>query len=114
MGQTALCWAAEHGSDAVVELLLKKGADVDTRSKNGNSPLLWAIENGQEATADLLLEKEASIEDPSIFGWAFVPSCWYPCQVMIVVPQFDRTRELGIAQRSSSTGRTPFSRAVRR
>jgi len=47
------------GHEAVVELLLEKGADVECRPYNGQTPLLWAADMGHEAVVKLLLEKGA-------------------------------------------------------
>ena len=47
----------EH--EAVVKLLLKKGAELEAKDKDGQSPLLWAAEEGHEAAVKLLLEKGA-------------------------------------------------------
>ncbi|KAH6696513.1 ankyrin repeat-containing domain protein [Leptodontidium sp. MPI-SDFR-AT-0119] len=48
-----LFWAAEKGYDAVVKLLLEKGA---------NTPLLSAAMGGHEAVVKLLLEKDANVD----------------------------------------------------
>ena len=61
-GQTPLSWAAQNGHEAVVKLLLEKGADVESKSSNGRTPLSWAAENGHEAVVKLLLEKGADVE----------------------------------------------------
>jgi hypothetical protein len=61
-GQTPLSWAAENGHEAVVKLLLEKGADLESKDNNGRTPLSWAAENGHEAVVKLLLEKGADLE----------------------------------------------------
>ncbi|MDP6417398.1 MAG: ankyrin repeat domain-containing protein, partial [Gammaproteobacteria bacterium] len=38
----------------VVELLIAKGADVNARNNDGETPLDWAIEENHTETADLL------------------------------------------------------------
>ena len=46
-----------------MELLLEKGADVESRSRlDGQTPLSWAAEKGHEAVVKLLLEKGADVE----------------------------------------------------
>jgi ankyrin repeat protein len=40
-----------------VELLLEKGAELETKSKDGQTPLSWAAESGHKAVVKLLLEK---------------------------------------------------------
>jgi hypothetical protein len=46
------------GQEAMVKLLLEKGADVESKSRPyGRTPLLWAAEKGQEAVVKLLLRR---------------------------------------------------------
>ncbi len=61
-GYTPLLWAARYGHDAVVQLLLEKGADLEAKDKDGWTPLLWAAENGHNAVVQQLLEKGADLE----------------------------------------------------
>ncbi|KAI9854022.1 MAG: hypothetical protein M1813_001583 [Trichoglossum hirsutum] len=53
---------AEVGHEAMVRLLVEKGADVNAKDGHGNTALLWAAKCGHEATVRLLLEKEADTE----------------------------------------------------
>jgi len=43
----------------VVKLLLEKGAELETKSNNGQTPLLWAAKKGHAMMVKLLLEKTA-------------------------------------------------------
>jgi ankyrin repeat protein len=62
-GRTPLSWAAEKGHEAVVRLLVEKGADLESRdSYDGRTPLSWAAEKGHEAVVKLLLGKGAELE----------------------------------------------------
>jgi hypothetical protein len=47
---------------------LERGADVKSKSRNGQTPLSWAARSGYEAVVKLLLEKGADIE-VQIQGW---------------------------------------------
>jgi ankyrin repeat protein len=42
MGVTAVIGAANRGSDDILELLVKKGARLDIKDKEGRTPLVWA------------------------------------------------------------------------
>jgi len=44
----------------LVNLLIKAGADVDAKSKDGGSPLFWACKKGDEESAHLLLNAGAN------------------------------------------------------
>ena len=53
--------AVAQGDLAVVRILLSNGADVDTRSEQGDTPLMIAAENRNVELARLLLEHRASV-----------------------------------------------------
>ncbi|KAK5995239.1 Serine/threonine-protein phosphatase 6 regulatory ankyrin repeat subunit B [Cladobotryum mycophilum] len=57
-----LLQAASNGYEAVVKLLLEKGAVIELKDSVGRTPLLWAAINGHEAVVKLLLEKGAAIK----------------------------------------------------
>jgi ankyrin repeat protein/N-acetylneuraminic acid mutarotase len=59
-GWTSLHVAAQTGDKAIAELLLKAGADVNARDKNGNTPLYVAVERRQPVLAELLLANKAN------------------------------------------------------
>jgi ankyrin repeat protein len=46
----------------VVKLLLEKGAELESKNNDGQTPLSWAAGNGHEAVVKLLLEKGAELE----------------------------------------------------
>jgi len=51
-----------------VKLLLEKGAELESKSNNGQTPLSWATERGHEAVVKLLLEKGVELEFKSNNG----------------------------------------------
>jgi ankyrin repeat protein len=54
-GRTPLSWTAERGHEAVVKLLLEKGAELESKSSIfDRTPLSWAAERGHEAVVRLL------------------------------------------------------------
>ncbi|EIT83537.1 ankyrin repeat protein [Aspergillus oryzae 100-8] len=68
-GRTPLSWAAEGGHEVVLELLLEKGARLDSKDEQSRTPLSWAAaENTHGAALALLLERGAAIESRDKFG----------------------------------------------
>ncbi|PVH74235.1 hypothetical protein DL98DRAFT_658902 [Cadophora sp. DSE1049] len=61
-GMTALVWAARGGHEAVVRLLLEKGANVEAKGDYKRTALVWAAWGKHEAVVRLLLEKGADVE----------------------------------------------------
>lgn len=59
-GRTALSWAAQHGHDHTVDILLASTALVDEDDKHGRTPLWWAAECGHASIVHLLLYKGKS------------------------------------------------------
>ncbi|KAK1248783.1 hypothetical protein MKX08_007003 [Trichoderma sp. CBMAI-0020] len=61
-GYTPFIWAVNKGHEAIVQLLLEKGADVEAKEMRGQTPLSIAVERGDKAIIQLLLEKGANVE----------------------------------------------------
>ncbi|KAM5342893.1 hypothetical protein ACJ41O_013859 [Fusarium nematophilum] len=61
-GQTPLSWAAARGHEAVVRLLLDRGAHTEAVDQWGRTPLSWAAVEGHEAIVRLLLDRGAHTE----------------------------------------------------
>ena len=55
---TGLMWAARRGHEAVVQLLLKQGANTEITDVAGRTALILAAEDGREAVVQLLLLEE--------------------------------------------------------
>ncbi|KAK5214907.1 hypothetical protein LTR72_011997, partial [Exophiala xenobiotica] len=61
-GRTPLSWVAGIGHEAVVRLLVEKGAKLESQDKYNRTPLSWAAEKGHGAVVRLLVEKGADLE----------------------------------------------------
>jgi ankyrin repeat protein len=60
-GWQALSYAAQEGHEAVVQLLVNRGANVDANDKDGRTALHEAASKGNEAMARLLLKYRADV-----------------------------------------------------
>ena len=63
-GMTALHWATYHDERAIVELLVRAGANVNAASRYGVTPLSLACTNGNGAMVEMLLEARADANAP--------------------------------------------------
>lgn len=69
-GDKALHEAAWCGQEAVVRLLLEKGADPEAKNSNKWTALHVAAVNGHDAMVRLLLEKGVDVKAKDKFGGA--------------------------------------------
>ncbi|MDR2377463.1 MAG: ankyrin repeat domain-containing protein, partial [Puniceicoccales bacterium] len=67
-GQTLLHFAARGGHMRLTRLLLEKGAAVEAKDNDENTPLLLAALNGYTEVVPLLLEKKATVEAKNKYG----------------------------------------------
>ncbi|KAI0533751.1 hypothetical protein GGR58DRAFT_96693 [Xylaria digitata] len=67
---TSLLISSYFGHEAVVRLLLEKGANLESKDndKYGRTPLSWAAEKGYKRVVKLLLEKGADLEFKDKYG----------------------------------------------
>ena len=67
-GASALHFAVMMGKLPVIDLLLTRGADVNSRTRNGTTPLHTAVLYARLEVAEYLLEKGADINAQSVSG----------------------------------------------
>ncbi len=68
-GGTALAFAADKGHTAVVDFLLERGADANTKDRFYNAtPLVWAVGHGHGDIVRSLLAKGAQGEAEALMG----------------------------------------------
>ncbi|KAJ5532214.1 hypothetical protein N7494_008766 [Penicillium frequentans] len=61
LGRTPLTWAAATGNETVVKLLLARGADPNSATKENFTPLFYAAAYGHAAVVRLLIEGGANV-----------------------------------------------------
>ena len=66
--QSALGWAAEYGRVAVLEFLLKRGAEPGSPAHGGQTALHWAAVGGQAEAARILIRHGAALEIKNVYG----------------------------------------------
>src|SRR6516165_6467149 len=57
-----------NGHEMVVELLLEKNTELESRSSSGRKPLSWAAVNGHEVVVKLLHRKCVEMESKDNYG----------------------------------------------
>ncbi|GJL68219.1 MAG: hypothetical protein NPIRA06_08540 [Nitrospirales bacterium] len=75
-GWTALHYAARAGQDTVVNLFLKKGADINAQGNRGETPLLMAAYNCHERVVRVLLKKGANFSIKGIIDSGSYSGSW--------------------------------------
>ncbi|RTE69552.1 hypothetical protein BHE90_016067 [Fusarium euwallaceae] len=108
-GQTPLWMAAANGHEAIVRLLLDRGAHTEAADGPGRTPLSRAAANGHEAIVRLLLDRGAHTEAADIDGGT---PLWHAAgngHEAIVRLLLDRGADIEAADRR---GRTPLLRAA--
>ena len=67
-GASVLHYAVMRGNPEILQLLLSKGADVNSRTKNGTTPLHTAVLYNRYEVAEMLLNKGADVDAKSSSG----------------------------------------------
>ena len=58
------------GEEWAYQLLLKAGADIETKDMNGSTPLNWAESKGRAEMVELLLKVDAEKNGSVSLSWA--------------------------------------------
>ncbi|KAM5349338.1 hypothetical protein ACJ41O_005843 [Fusarium nematophilum] len=112
-GQTPLWWAAVEGHEAIVRLLLDRGAHAETTDGRGRTPLWMAAPRGHVAVVRLLLDGGAHTEEVADEGEGRTP-LWMAAangHVAVVRLLLDRGAH---TEAADEWGQTPLSRAAQR
>ena len=111
-GRTPLSWAAYHGHEAVVKLLVEKGAELEAKDhEDGRTPLSWAAEQGHEAVVKLLVEKGAELEAKDK-RYGRTPLSWAALKGHEAVVKLLVEKGAELEAKDHEDGRTPLSWAA--
>lgn len=66
---TVFITAAENGDKAKVEDLIKKGVDINTKNKNGETALIRALKYRQKSIFNILLKNGANVNTKDSYGY---------------------------------------------
>ncbi|EHK96585.1 putative Ankyrin repeat domain-containing protein 50 [Glarea lozoyensis 74030] len=67
---TPLHWAAWHGYDQIVKLILAtEGVEIDVKYSSNSTPLHWAAEGGRASIVSMLLKSGAKINAVDVRKW---------------------------------------------
>ena len=68
-GSTLLIAAIQSGNKELVEIILKKGAHINTPDHQGMTPLMVAARSGNKGIVKLLISRNANLDAQDRFGW---------------------------------------------
>ncbi|GIJ81640.1 hypothetical protein Asppvi_000139 [Aspergillus pseudoviridinutans] len=108
--RTLLSWAAARGQEALVLLLISKGADIGMQDDIGWTPLARAAEFGQEAIIKLLINHGADVNFPYSDNYTPLQAaaeCWNRAAAELLIENGADPTHRGFA------GRGPLSSAAR-
>jgi hypothetical protein len=105
--QSSLLRATANGHEAVVKLLLEKGAELKAKYTHSWTALSWAAEKGHEAVVKLLLEIGAELEAKDKYGWTALSRAAYKGHEAVVKLLLEIGAELETKEKEY--GHTPLS-----
>ncbi len=65
--------ASVTGNRKMAESMIRAGADINTRDKDGKTALMIAVVNGHQDLVDILLEKDADLYIKNEVLWICLP-----------------------------------------
>jgi ankyrin repeat protein len=110
-GQTPLFWAVAKGLKEIVQLLLARGAEVDSKDSYGQTPLSRASNNGHNEVVQILLDKGAKVDSKDNFGRTPLSQAFEWGHKEVIQLLLNRKAELDSKDYFSQT---PLSRASER
>ncbi|KAL8637208.1 MAG: hypothetical protein Q9228_005501 [Teloschistes exilis] len=109
-------YAVEEGHESLVNILIQRNADIESRDDRGGTPLYYAADAGEDGTIKILLESVAHVDsqdihDRTALHWTVIGN---PLngrtkkRVLVIVTLLGNGAEIN---HKDSVGRTPLSNA---
>ena len=107
--QSALMSAARLGSVVAIQLALEKGADVNSRDKDGKTALMWAAYMGRVQAVVELVSAGAEVNAVDSTGWTALDAAVWTRRASVVESLIERGAQVNVQDKE---GRTPLMHAA--
>ena len=111
-GLTPLMTAVIHNHDAIVELLLRKAADVNAKDASGVTALMLAASKGRAVPLNHLLTRGAHVNAQSQKGWTALTYAAWEGHPSLVRRLLESGADPALVDRSGSTALQHASRRL--
>ena len=102
-GETVLMCASITSSDTLIELLIKKGADINARHQDGWNALMLASLNNNEQAVKILLRKEVNIDERQKNDWTALMLASYHGHKAIVKLLLQKKPDMHLTDKDGKT-----------
>src|SRR6267143_561253 len=107
--QSALMSAARLGSVVAIQVALEKGADVNSRDKDGKTALMWAAYMGRVQAVVELVSAGADVNTVDSTGWTALEAAVWTRRASVVENLIERGAQVNV---QDNEGRTPLMHAA--
>jgi len=107
--QSALMSAARLGSVVAIQVALEKGADVNSRDRDGKTALMWAAYMGRVQAVVELVSAGADVNTVDSTGWTALEAAVWTRRASVVENLIERGAQVNV---QDNEGRTPLMHAA--
>jgi len=107
--QSALMSAARLGNVVAIQFAIEKGADVNSRDKDGKTALMWAAYMGRAQAVVELISAGAEVNAADSTGWTALEAAVWTRRSSVVQILIERGAQVNV---QDNEGRTPLMHAA--